>query len=222
MKLFSALTFKFEKSDWAFNPEFGLIDTLLEQHPELLLLVREDEDIMGNEKASNFGRRDVPSAEQIMRAAIYKEMKGLDYRGLEYAQSDSHICSTFIKLDMRKPFSFQMFQKYVSHIQASTLQKLLVEINKIAIAEGYEDLSKIRQDTSTVESNIHYPTNNSLVWDCIKESHRLLGQLSEEITTLDFRDYIKSAKKHTSRSTTQKQTREQNCLRNNWLHSLKR
>jgi IS5 family transposase len=96
---------------------------------------------------------------------------------------------------MRKPFSFQMFQKYVSRIQVSTLQKLLVAINKIAIVEGYEDLSKIRQDTSTVESNIHYPTNNALVWDCIKESHRLLGQLSKEINELPFRDYIKSAKK---------------------------
>jgi IS5 family transposase len=193
MKLFSALALKFEKSDWALNPEFGLIDTLLEQHPELLLIVKED--IMGKEKASSFGRGDVPSAEQIMRAAIYKEMKGLDYRGLEYAQSDSRICAVFIKLDMRKPFSFQMFQKYVSRIQASTLQKLLVEINKIAIVEGYEDLSKIRQDTSTVESNIHHPTNNALVWDCIKESHRLLELLSQEINTLAFRDYIKSAKK---------------------------
>ncbi len=145
MKLFSALTLKFEKSDWALNPEFGLIDTLLEQHGELLLLVKDD--IMGHEKESNFGRGDVPTAEQIMRAAIYKEMKGLDYRGLEYAQSDSRICSTFIKLDMRAPFSFQMFQKYIARIQATTLQKLLMEINKIAIAEGYEDVAKLRQDT---------------------------------------------------------------------------
>lgn len=34
MKLFNALTLKFKKSDWSRNPEFGLIDTLLEQHSE--------------------------------------------------------------------------------------------------------------------------------------------------------------------------------------------
>lgn len=192
MKLFSALTLKFEKSDWALNPEFGLIDTLLEQHPELLLIVRND--ILGEESENKLGRGDVPTVEQIVRAAIYKEMKGLDYRELEYAQSDSRICSTFIKLDMRKPFSFQMFHKYISRIKATTLQRMLVEINRIAINEGYEDISRLRQDTSTVESNIHYPTNNSLVWDCIKESHRLLEQLQKEITTLSFRDYTKSAK----------------------------
>jgi IS5 family transposase len=193
MKLFSALTLKFEKSDWALNPEFGLIDTLLEQHPELLLIVKED--IMGKEKESSFGRGDVPTVEQIMRAAIYKEMKGLDYRELEYAQSDSRICSTFIKLDMRAPFSFQMFQKYISRIKVITLQKLLVEINKIAIAEGYEDISKLRQDTSTIKANVHHPTNNALVWDCIKESHRLLEQLQKEMESFNFRDYTNSAKK---------------------------
>lgn len=193
MKLYSALCLKFEKSDWSSNPEFGLIDTLLECHPQLYKMVSSD--IMGAEKTSPFGRGDTPTVEQIVRAAIFKEMKGLDYRELEYAQTDSRICATFIKLDLRQPFSFQMFQKYISRIGVESLQKLLVEINKIAIAEGYEDLSKLTQDSTVVKSNIHYPTNNSLVWDCIKESHRLLEQLNEEIKNLNFEDYRKGAKK---------------------------
>lgn len=192
MKLFNELTLKFEKSNWAANPEFGLIDTILESNPQLINLLKSD--IIGKEKENNFGRKDTPSVEQIVRAAIFKEMKGMDYRELEFAQVDSRICATFIKLDMREPFSFQMFQKYISRIKATTLQHVLVEINKIAIQEGFEDISKIRQDTTVVETNIHYPTNNSLVWDCIKESHRLLSSLKEEITTLSYRDYLKSAK----------------------------
>jgi IS5 family transposase len=70
----------------------------------------------------------------------------------------------------------------------------LVEIVKIAIDEGYEDISKIRQDSTVVKNNIHYPTNNSLVWDCIHESHRLLSHLKEEVA-LSFIDYTKSAKR---------------------------
>ena len=193
MQLFNALKLKFENSDWSSNPEFGLIDTLLELHPDLILLLKDD--IIGKESNSNFGRKDTPTVEQIVRAAIYKEMKGIDYRELEYAQIDSRICANFIKLDSRKPYSFQMFQKYISRIKESSLQKVLIEINKIAITEGFEDIVKIRQDSFVVKSNIHYPTNNSLVWDCIKESHRLLEHLNEEISTLSYRDYIKSAKK---------------------------
>jgi IS5 family transposase len=152
-------------------------------------------DIIGDEKASTFGRQDTPSVEQIARAAIFKEMRGMDYRELEYAQSDSRICEAFIKLEGRDPYSFQLFQKYISRIKPESLHRVLVEINKIAISEGLEDVKSVSQDSTVVKTNIHYPTNNSLVWDCIKTSTRLLEQLKQEIDTLDFIDYTKSAKK---------------------------
>ena len=169
MKLYNEWVLKFQKPDWSRNPEFGVIDTILELRPEIFHLFKSD--IVDSEYISNFGRKDTPSVEQIVRAAIYKEIKGYDYRELEFAQSDSRICATFIKLDERQPFCFQTFQKYISKISEDTLHKVLVEIVKIAVEEGYEDISKIRQDSTVVKSNIHYPTNNALVWDCIKESH---------------------------------------------------
>lgn len=193
MKLFEALRLKFERPDWSRNPEFGLIDSLLDIHPELLKIV--ERDIMSGCKQSDFGRQDTPSVEQIFRAALYKELKQLDYRDLEYHQTDSRICAQFIKLDELRPYSFQMYQKYISKIKEENLQQLLVSINRIAIEEGLEDMSKLRQDSTVVETNIHYPTNNALVWDCIRESHRLLTQLKEEIKDLNYRDYTVSAKK---------------------------
>ena len=193
MKIFNDLLFKFEKPDWSSNPEFCVIDTILESRPDIILMLQSD--IIGKEKTSNFGRKDVPSIEQIVRAAIFKEMRGLDYRELEYAQSDSRICESFIKLDGRKPYSFQMFQKYISRIRQESLHRVLVEINKIAISEGLEDVKSVTQDSTVVKTNIHYPTNNSLIWDCVKTSTNLLAQLKQEIDTLDFIDYTKSAKK---------------------------
>jgi len=192
MKLFNSFCLKFEKTDWSRNPEFGLIDTILEEHPELYDIVVPD--LFFGKKSSSFGRNDTPSVEQLVRAAIYKELKTYDYRELEYAQTDSRICANFIKLDLRRPFSFQMFQKYISRITAETLNKLLIALNKIAISEGLEDLKGLRIDSTVVKTNIHYPTNNSLVWDCIKESYRLLSRLSEETRNLHIRDYRKSAK----------------------------
>lgn len=193
MKIFNELLLKFEKPDWSSNPEFCVIDTILESRPDIILMLKSD--IIGSERASSFGRQDTPSVEQIVRAAIFKEMRGLDYRELEYAQNDSRICANFIKLDCREPYSFQMFQKYISRINPDTLHRVLVEINKIAITEGLEDVKSLSQDSTVVKTNIHYPTNNSLVWDCVKTSTRLLEQLKEEIDTLDFIDYTKSAKK---------------------------
>jgi transposase, IS5 family len=193
MPLFTSLTTKTEKGDWSRNPEFALIDTILEEHPELLEYVRAD--ITQGQKASNFGRGDMPSVEQILRAALYKEMKGLTYRELEYQQTDSRICARFLKLGDRNPYCFQMFQSYISKIKAGNLEKLMVALSKIAISEGLESIEKFRQDSFVVETNIHYPTNNSLVWDCIKESHRLLEGLSKECADFEYRDYLRGAKK---------------------------
>ncbi len=193
MKLFEALTLKFEKTDWALNPEFGLLDTILEQHPELLKIL--EPDIIAGNKKSVFGRGDTPSIEQVVRAAFYKEIKQLDYRELEYAQSDSRICTQFVKIDPLRPYSFQMYQDYISRISKDNLNKFMVALNKISITEGVEDVEKLRIDSTVVETNIHYPTNNSLVWDCIKESHRLLEDLHEEISHFEYRDYMKGAKK---------------------------
>ncbi len=184
---------KFEQTNWAKNPEFGLIDSILEENTGLIGLLSDD--IIKGEKQSKFGRKDTPSVEQIVRAALYKELKQLDYRELEYHQEDSRICSQFLKLDELRPYSFQMYQKYISRIQAGNLQKFLIELNKIAIGEGLEDLKKIRQDSTVIETNIHYPTNNSLVWDCIKESHRLLEKLDQEVDGVNYRDYTKGAKR---------------------------
>ncbi len=193
MQLFETLKLKFESPDWAKNPCFGLMDTVIEQHPELLKIV--ESDITQGSKQSEFGRKDIPSVEQIFRAALYKEIKQLDYRDLEYHQSDSRICAQFIKIDDLRPYSFQMYQKYISKIAAKNLELVMVSLNKIAIREGLEDIEKLRQDSTIVESNIHYPTNNSLVWDCIRESHRLFEHLQKEMINVDYRDYTKTAKK---------------------------
>lgn len=193
MQLFAPLKLKFEKPSWAKNPEFGLIDTILGAHPELFKLVGAD--IVSGNKSSDFGRKDTPSVERIVRAAIYKELKGLDYRELEYHQVDSRICDQFLKIDGGRQYSFQMYQKYISKIKPESLQELLVSLNRVAIKEGLEDLEKLRTDSTAVQTNIHYPTNNALVWDCIKESHRLLSKLDEEVKCIGYRDYLKGAKK---------------------------
>jgi len=193
MQVFEPLKLKFEQPNWANDIELALIDSVLEERPDLINIF--EGDIRKESKNSVFGRGDVPSVEQIVRSAIYKELKKLDYRNLSYHLEDSRICEQFVKIDRQRPFSFQVLQKYISKISKKQLERLLYELNKIAINEGLEDVSKICMDTTVVETNVHYPTNNSLVWDCIHESHRLLQHLQEEVNTLSVRDYTKNAKK---------------------------
>jgi IS5 family transposase len=194
LKLLNDLKLQFEKELWALSPELAVMDTILNQHPEIYEIVKND--ITMGEESSSFGRQDKPTVEQIVRAAMYKEMKSLTYRELEYAQHDSRMCSIFIKLDDRKPFSFKAYQKYISRISGESLNKVMVAINKIAMGEGLEDGKSIRTDSTVVETNIHYPTNNSLVWDCIKTIDRLLKKLKDSGVEIKPRSYRKQAKKN--------------------------
>lgn len=191
MQLYTDLKLKFESPNWSTNPELGLIDTVLEQNHELIRSLATD--ITKGCKKNDFGRKDTPTVDQIVRGAIYKEFKSLTYRELEYHQEDSRICSSFIGIDELRPFSFQVWQKYISKIREESLQEFLVKLNQIAIKEGLEDLTSIRTDSTVIESNIHHPTNNSLAWDCIQKAHRLLSQLAEK-EGIKVRDYRKAAK----------------------------
>lgn len=194
MKLLNELALTLENPHWAVNTEFALLDTILTMHPEIYELVRSD---FSAQTRKSLGRKDSPTIEQILRGALYKQMNSITYRALEFAQHDSRICALFIKLDGRSPISFAVWQKYISMIKAETLEKVMIAINKIAQAEGLDDFSKVRQDSTVIETNIHYPTNNSLTWDCIKTFDRLLKKLCDETGgVIRSRRYKKQAKKH--------------------------
>ncbi len=87
MKLLNQALLKFTRPDWRRDPELAIIDTILEQHPEFLTIIATD--LKGNGSEKQFGRKDSPTVEQVMRAAIFKELKGLGYRELEYSQVTS-------------------------------------------------------------------------------------------------------------------------------------
>ena len=46
---------------------------------------------------------------------------------------------------------------------------------------GLEDGSKLRVDTTVVETDIHHPTDNTLLWDVVRVLTRLLGRLAKAL-----------------------------------------
>jgi transposase, IS5 family len=192
MNMLTSFQAKTNQPLWHLNPELALCETVLTQCPEVIDLVKDDVLALG--KQNGLGRQDSPSVEQVIRAAMYKEVKGLTYEELEYHQDDSKIAEVF--LQVTTPFSASVLQKYIAAISASSLESLMKAITQIAIDEGLEDLQKLRTDTTVVETNIHYPTNNSLLWDCIRTSTRLVHQFEDPQVADMVRDYTKQAKSY--------------------------
>jgi len=178
MQLYNDLKIRFEQPLWALNPELALFDVLFEKNPDFVTLVSGD--VLKGLKLSNFGRKDNPTVEQILRAAIFKEIKQLDYRELEIAMYENLTLKLFMKLDGRLPFSFTTLQKYISKISEKSLRKIIIRINNEAITANVDTIEALSPDTTVVETNVHYPTNNSLIMDCIKIASRLLTQYKQE------------------------------------------
>jgi transposase, IS5 family len=211
---------KLDDPNWAIDPELAVIDTILETYREFYDAVRDDlADIC---KDNGIGRKDTPTVEQILRAAIYKEIKHLNYRELEYAEWDSKICREFIRIYGRECFSFQTLQKYISVISSNSLKKVMTDINKIAIEHGLEDGKRVATDSTIVETNIQYPTNNELVWDCIVELNRLFKDINRTIIGSRLRHTTKQAKKNYYKINVTKKKEERKNIFVSQLEILKR
>jgi transposase, IS5 family len=178
MKIYNDLKLRFDTAIWALYPELALFDVILERKPILVQHVAKE--VLADTKDSKFGRKDSPTVEQVLRAAIYKEIKQLDYRTLEKDMYDSKICALFLKLDPNQTFSYSVMQKYISKISEASIITIIQDVNRIAIEEKIETVDKISTDTTTIETDIHYPTNNSLVYDCIKTATYLLKSIKQK------------------------------------------
>ena len=173
MKTMNLLQLKFETPLWSKVPEFAVIGTVLDECPHIIKIV--EKDVTSGLKGNNKGRGDNPTVEQVLRLALYKEMRGLKYGELEFHQYDSILCKSFTGIE--KGFSDSCLQGYISKIKAERLNLVMVEINKQAQSMGIEDFSDIRIDSTPVECDIHRPTNNSLVYDCIKTATRFYEKI---------------------------------------------
>ncbi len=174
-----SLQLKLQGSPWNSFPSLGVIDEILNLHPDIVDLVSPE--IEAGLKKNGLGRGDSPSSEEILRCAIYKELRGVNYRELALHLIDSRICEEFTGLSGSRVLKKSALQEYISKISAPNLRLVMVALNKVAIDWGLEDFSAVRGDTTIIKTNIHYPTNASLVWDSIRVSIRLLNRIDKRL-----------------------------------------
>jgi IS5 family transposase len=65
-----------------------------------------------------------------------------------------------------------------------------------ALTERVDNGNKVRVDCTVTETNIHEPTDSSLLWDCVRVLSRLANE-GREMNGLTFEDHTKVAKRRT-------------------------
>ena len=138
------------------------------------------------------------SAEQVVRAAIIKQMEGYSYEDLAFHLLDSVCYRSFCRIGIvDKGFQKSALCNNIKAISSETWEA----INRILVAygkdKGIEKGKQVRIDCTVVSSNIHEPTDSSLLWDCVRVLTRMLGQINERFEELDipFSDHTRRAKR---------------------------
>jgi IS5 family transposase len=175
------------------EPLLQAICDFLDKQPALVERVRRD--LVRGLKQPHHGRRGLTAA-QVLRALVLMRVKNWDYRELRERIADGITLRAFTNFYCEEVPKHDAFNRSFNRLTSATLKAINELVVETAVKLGVEDGSKLRLDTTVVETDIHHPTDNTLLWDVVRVLTRLLGRLAEALglrRIAGFRDRSRAA-----------------------------
>src|SRR6202161_695189 len=160
------------------DPVLQGVDAFLNQHSELIEQVRLDLD--RGLKNPGTGRNGIAPS-QVLRSLALMRIKNWDYRELRDRINDGYTLRGFTQFDCLPVPHHDAFNRAFNRLTPATLQSINQAVVQAAVALGVEDGKKLRVDTTVVETNIHYPTDATLLWDSVRTITRLVEDLHRKL-----------------------------------------
>ena len=137
------------------------------------------------------------TAEQAVRAAIVKQMFNFCYKDLAFHIVDSKSLRRFMRIGIAdKGFKKSSLNNNIKALSAQTWEAINGQLVQYAAEEKIEKAREVRIDCTVVESNIHEPTDSSLLWDSVRVLTRLLHRAKEDYgLRILFQDHSRRAKR---------------------------
>jgi transposase, IS5 family len=160
------------------DPQLQAIAALLDDRAPLVEQVRQD--LVRGLKNPNTGRSGITPA-QTLRSLILMRVKNWDYRELRERINDGYTLRGFTDFDSHRVPKHDAFNRAFTRLTPATMQAINQAVVQCAVQLGLEDGQQLRVDTTVVETNIHYPTDATLLWDTVRTVTRLIDQLHEAL-----------------------------------------
>ncbi len=158
------------------DPILKRMSDFLDDQPKIFERVRQD--LQWGLKKPNTGRTAMPPT-QVLRSLILMRVKNWDYRELRERIADGYTLRRFTGFNSRRVPKHDAFNRAFNKLRPQTLQVLNDLVLKGAVDLGLEDGKRLRVDTTVTETDIHHPTDNTLLWDVVRVITRLVGRLAE-------------------------------------------
>jgi IS5 family transposase len=163
------------------DPTLRSIGGFLDQNGDLLQKVAAD--LARNLKRPNTGRDGINPV-QVLRSVVLARIKNWDLRELSERIADGYTLRLFTTFFGAPVPSFRAFGTAFCRLTPETMREINDLVVRHAVALGVENGDKQRSDTTVVETNIHYPTDGSLLWDTVRVLTRLGNRLRDELDNL--------------------------------------
>jgi IS5 family transposase len=160
------------------EPVLRAIADFLEEHEEMIEPIRCD--LRRGLRNPDTGRRGL-TPQQVLRSLILMRVKNWDYRELRERIADGWTLRQFTDFYTRPVPKHDAFNRAFTRLTPSTLQSINALLVSAAVAAGLEDGCRLRVDTTVVQTDIHHPTDNTLLWDVVRVVTRLMDRLAETI-----------------------------------------
>src|SRR5438045_4994648 len=160
------------------DPVLQRIDTFFEQNFALVEQVRLDLE-RGLKKPAT-GRNGI-TPEQTLRSLTLMRVKDWDYRELRERINDGFTLRHFTQFGSHLVPKHDAFNRAFNRLTPATLQTINQMVVQLAVQLGLEDGKQLRVDTTVSETNIHYPTDATLLWDSVRTITRLVGELHDKL-----------------------------------------
>ncbi len=176
-----------------YRRKYRSIDQCLEANPMILGLVHED---FSKLSLSERGRAGKYTTEILFRALLVHQIEKTSLRETVIRIAESGTLRSFVCLGNRPVMDYSFLDRAFKAIGAETWKMVNEELAKYAVAKRKVDVSRIRTDSTVIESNIHYPTDTSLLWDGYRVLSRLLRTVRDASAELcPHRFHDRKAKK---------------------------
>jgi len=160
------------------DPMLQTIATFLDDNTALIEQVRQD--LVRGLKNPNTGRDGI-TASQALRSLVLMRVKNWHYRELAERINDGYTLRGFTDFDSQPVPKHDAFNRAFCRLTPATMQAINQAVIKSAVQLGLEDGKQLRVDSTVVETNIHYPTDATLLWDTVRTVTRLVGRLDEAL-----------------------------------------
>jgi len=141
-------------------------------------------DLTRGRKVSTKKGREGLSAEQVLRAALVKQMFNVSYDELAFHLEDSLQLRAFCRLSPSATSPKRSsLQSNIGAIRPKTWEAVNNAVVVEARARRVEEGRWMRTDSTVVESNIHHPLDSALLWDGVRVLTRIMRRANKDFGT---------------------------------------